>query len=164
MTNTTTPKNLYWLLLTILVIILDQLSKTWVTHTLTLNESITITPFFKLTLKYNLGAAFSFLSGASGWQRWFFSGVALAISIALVIWLLRLKPSQKWLACAIALILAGALSNLYDRLLLGYVIDFLHFHIQQYSWPVFNVADTAISIGAVMLLRDMLFPAPKYST
>lgn len=154
-------KNAKWLLLSLIIIVIDQYTKYLVSQQLQLSEPVALTSFFNLTLKHNYGAAFSFLSGASGWQRWFFSGIAIVVSFALVTWLLRLPREKKWLACALAFIFAGAVSNLYDRIALGYVIDFLHFHIHQYSWPVFNAADMAISVGAFMLVIDILFFSEK---
>jgi len=155
--------NAYWLLFSLLIIICDQLSKYAVNHALQLNEPVVITSFFNFTLKHNLGAAFNFLSSAGGWQRWFLSGIAIVIIVFIVVWMQRLLRSQKWLACALALILAGAVSNLYDRIALGFVIDFLHLHIKQWSWPIFNIADTAICLGAFMLALDVLVPAAAAS-
>ena len=103
---------------------------------------------------HNHGAAFSFLSDAGGWQRYFFSGLAAAVSIGLVIWLARLSPEKRWEPIALALVLGGAVGNLYDRVTLGYVVDFIVVHYQGYYWPAFNLADSAISAGAIMLLID----------
>lgn len=119
-----------------------------------LEESINLLPFFKFTYVQNHGAAFSFLSQAGGWQRWFFSVIAVTISVLLVWWLKRLPASNKVLCSAYALVLAGAIGNLYDRIAYGYVIDFLHVFYQSWSFPVFNIADCAICIGAALLLFD----------
>ena len=111
-------------------------------------------PWFNLTLQHNTGAAFSFLSNAGGWQRYFFSAVAVVISIALAIWLLRLSPGQWLLALGLGLILGGALGNLWDRLALGYVVDFISVHYGGWYFPAFNIADSAITVGAGCILLD----------
>lgn len=145
---------LVWLWLSLLVVILDQLTKIWVSATLDLYQSITVLPFFNLTLLHNPGAAWSILANAGGWQRWFLTGLTILISAAIIVWLFRLKPKQRWLACALALVLGGALGNLLDRLMYGYVVDFIDIYYQQWHWPAFNIADSAITVGAIMLLRD----------
>ena len=117
-------------------------------------ESIDILPFFNFTYVHNYGAAFSFLSDSGGWQRWFFSLIAVSISVLLVWWLKRLPASNKVLCSAYALVLAGAIGNLYDRIAYGYVIDFLHVYYENWHFPVFNIADCAICIGAALLLFD----------
>lgn len=147
---------LRWLWLSALIIVLDQITKTIANSYLTLHESIEIMPLVNLTLAYNEGAAFSFLSDAGGWQRWFFTVLAIAVSGMLIVWLRRLSPSEKFIAIALALILGGAIGNVIDRVHLGYVIDFVDIYYGQAHWPAFNVADGAISIGAVMLLWDAL--------
>lgn len=147
---------LKWLWLSSLVITLDLASKALASHYLTLYQPVPVLPGFNLTLMHNSGAAFSFLSTASGWQRWFFAGIAAVVSVAIMIWLRRLPSSQVWLAIALAFILGGALGNLWDRLTLGYVVDFIQIYYEQWSWPAFNVADSAICIGAVMLIIDSL--------
>lgn len=147
---------LHWLWLSLLVISLDQITKIWVSYSLELHQSIAIFPSFNLTLLHNPGAAFSFLATAGGWQRWFFSVLAVVISIAIIIWLRRLSPEQKWLAAALALILGGAVGNVTDRLIYGYVIDFLDFYYQSWHWPAFNLADSAITLGAFMLIIDVI--------
>jgi signal peptidase II len=136
------------------VIILDQLTKIWATQTLTFNQPIAVLPFFNLTLLHNTGAAFSFLANAGGWQRWFFTILAIGVSFVLVLWLARLKSNQYGLASALALILGGALGNVIDRLNYGYVIDFLDFYYKTWHWPAFNIADSAITIGAAILIVD----------
>ncbi|PHR51834.1 signal peptidase II [Cycloclasticus sp.] len=145
-----------WLGLSLLVIVLDQVSKLWVVASFSLYESIDVMPFVNLTYVHNKGAAFSFLSTAGGWQRWFFVAIASIATLILVIWLSRLKPKEKWMAVSLSLILGGAIGNLYDRVAYGYVIDFIDVYYNSYHWPVFNIADSAISIGVVMMLIDMI--------
>ena len=144
--------------LALLVVVLDQLSKYWVTWAFEYGETVAVTGFFNLTLVHNTGAAFSFLSDAGGWQRWFFAAVAMTVSVVLIIWIARVANGQRWVAAALALILGGALGNLWDRMALGYVVDFLDVYYQTYHWPAFNVADSAITIGAVLLLLENFFP------
>ncbi|MDM8561580.1 signal peptidase II [Candidatus Parabeggiatoa sp. HSG14] len=145
---------LIWLWLSLLVVILDQVTKVWASTILVLYQPEAVLPFFNLRLMHNLGAAFSFLATAGGWQRWFLTVLALIISVVIIVWLTHLKYQQRWLACALALILGGALGNVVDRIMYGYVIDFIDIYYQQWHWPAFNLADSAISIGAVMLLVD----------
>ncbi len=115
-----------------------------------------IPDLFSWTLAYNTGAAFSFLAGQSGWQRWLFALIAIVVSVVLVVWLKRLKPNETWLAIALALVLGGALGNLVDRVLFGHVIDFILVHWQnRWYFPAFNLADSAITVGAIMLVIDM---------
>ena len=147
---------LKWLWVTVLVIVLDQLTKLWASTALNYAESVAIIPFFNLTLMHNTGAAFSFLSEAGGWQRWFFALVALVISGVILVWLKRLPSDKVWLAVALALVLGGALGNVWDRIYYGYVIDFLDVYYRNWHWPAFNLADTAIFIGAVLLIIDGL--------
>lgn len=148
---------LAWLWLSLLVVVLDQATKHWVVLSLDYAERITVVPgYFDWTHVYNTGAAFSFLAGASGWQRWLFALIALVVSAVLVVWLKRLKPQEGLLAVALALVLGGALGNLYDRIVLGHVVDFILVHWQnRWYFPAFNLADSAISVGAVLLLLDM---------
>ncbi len=155
--NTSSSGALKWLWITVVVVTLDQLTKIAVVGAFTLHEQMPLMPFFNLTLAHNPGAAFSFLSDAAGWQRWFFTAIALGVSVAIVVWLKRLPASERWMAVALALILGGALGNVWDRIMLGYVIDFLDFYVNQWHWPAFNVADSAITVGAVMLGIDALF-------
>jgi signal peptidase II len=145
---------LIYLWLSAAVITLDQLSKAAIERGLGLYESIVVLPVLEITRLHNTGAAFSFLAGAAGWQRWLFTGLAITVSIALVLWLKRIDRSATALASAVALILAGALGNVIDRLRLGYVIDFIHVHWGDHYFPAFNVADSAITVGAVLLLLD----------
>ncbi|MRI33728.1 signal peptidase II [Endozoicomonas sp. OPT23] len=153
---------LNWLWLSTLVLILDQLSKHAVVKSFYLYEQLSVVPsFFSLTLAYNSGAAFSFLSDQGGWQRWFFVGIASVVSLMLVSWLHRMKAEENWQACAMALILGGALGNLYDRIVNGYVVDFLLVYYKDWYFPSFNLADVGITIGAGMLIIDMFRPQPK---
>lgn len=143
-----------WLWLSLLAVILDQGSKLAIASSMQLYESIQIMPFFKLTYVHNTGAAFSFLSEAGGWQRWFFAGLALAISVVITVWLTRLKKHETLLAVALALVLGGAVGNLIDRLAYGYVIDFLDVYYESWHWPAFNVADSAITLGVILMLAE----------
>ncbi len=145
---------LKWLWLSLLVLVLDQASKWLVSHVMQLYQSISVMPGFQLTYVHNTGAAFSFLSEAGGWQRWLFALLALAISAVLSIWLMRLKPEEKMMAIALSLVLGGAVGNLIDRLLYGYVIDFLDVYYKTWHWPAFNIADSAICIGVALMLLD----------
>jgi len=149
---------LKWLSLSLLVLVLDQLSKLWVVANFDLYESIQLIPQLNFTYVHNTGAAFSFLSSAGGWQRWFFVGIALVASISLSVWLTRLKPSERWMAVTLSLILGGAIGNVLDRIAYGYVIDFIDVYYQAWHWPVFNIADCAISVGVLMMLIDTFRP------
>ncbi len=145
---------LSWLWLTLFVLIIDQITKYWVAGTFFYGESVNVLPFFNITYVHNLGAAFSFLADQSGWQRWFFASIAFIASIVFTVWLARTPASDKKLCMALALMLSGAVGNLIDRVLLGYVIDFLDFYINDYHWPAFNVADSVIFIGAMIMIID----------
>lgn len=147
---------LRWLWLSAAVVALDQLTKWLAAALLVPNKPLVLLPVFNLTLRYNTGAAFSFLAQGSGWQRWLFVVLAVVVSVFIVLWLRRLAAHAIWEAVSLALILAGAVGNVVDRLWHGYVIDFLEFHYAAYYWPAFNVADSAISIGVAMLLIDGL--------
>jgi signal peptidase II len=139
------------LILALVVLVLDFATKRWVESELLYREQVPVTSFFNLVLTYNAGAAFSFLSDAAGWQRWFFSGIAGGASI-LIIYLLRKHAADKLFCIALSLILGGAVGNLWDRITLGHVVDFLDFYIGSYHWPAFNVADSAIFVGAMLLI------------
>lgn len=152
-----------WLGLAAAVIALDQWTKHLVVHGLTLYTPVELLPFLNLTLAHNTGAAFSFLSDARGWQRWLFTGLGLLVSAAIVVWLSRLPSAARWQSCALALILGGALGNVWDRIQLGYVVDFIDAHVGAWHWPAFNIADSSITIGAVMLIIDA-FVLRKAST
>ncbi|MFA5372006.1 MAG: signal peptidase II [Sideroxydans sp.] len=144
-----------WLLISVVVIILDQLSKAAISSHFVYGEVLAITSFFNLVLAHNTGAAFSFLHDAGGMQRWLFSVIALAASIWIV-WLLRKHQAEKLFSLALAFILGGALGNLIDRIAYGYVVDFLDFHRAGYHFAAFNVADAAITCGAALLILDSL--------
>ena len=146
-----------WLWLSALVVALDLLTKNIVLESLRFAERVTVIPgYFDWTHVYNTGAAFSFLAGESGWQRWFFAGIAVVVSLVLVVWLKRLKSHETLLAVGLALVLGGALGNLYDRVVLGHVVDFILVHWQNtHYFPAFNLADSAITVGAVLLALDM---------
>ncbi|HAN52214.1 signal peptidase II [Stutzerimonas stutzeri] len=146
-----------WLWLSVVVIALDQATKFYFEGALTLYQRIEVIPdYFSWTLAYNTGAAFSFLADHSGWQRWLFAAIAIGVSAVLVVWLKRLKPDETWLAVALSLVLGGALGNLYDRMVLGHVVDFILVHWQnRWYFPAFNIADSAITVGAIMLALDM---------
>ncbi|MCM5705521.1 signal peptidase II [Larsenimonas salina] len=149
---------LRWWLLSIVIIALDLGTKLLMTQWLSYAEPREILPFFDLTLLHNTGAAFSFLAGHDGWQRWLFAAIAVGAVVALTLWLKRLKANETLTAVSIALIMGGALGNLYDRVVLGYVVDFLSFHWQNWYFPAFNLADTAITLGAIGLVLDTLLP------
>jgi signal peptidase II len=144
-----------WLPVTAAVIGLDQFTKLLVVHHVKLYSSIQVLPVLDISLRYNKGAAFSFLEGASGWQRWFFTVLALAVGMTILVWMRRLKGATQWLlSLSLALILAGALGNMIDRLRLGHVIDFVVAHWHRAEFPAFNVADSSITVGAALLLLD----------
>jgi signal peptidase II len=145
---------LIWLLLSLLLFAVDYITKAVVVANMKLYESIEILPIFNFTYMHNYGAAFSFLSDAGGWQRWFFSSIAVVISLLLTYWLKKL-PAKNWVLCgAYSMVIGGAIGNLVDRLVHGYVVDFLHFYYQDWHYPAFNVADIAIVCGAGLLLLD----------
>lgn len=148
---------LRWLWLAAAVILADQLAKALVIRHLGLYEVVDVLPVLELTRLHNTGAAFSLLAEASGWQRWFFIVLALGISTGIVVWLRNLSGrGAMWLAAALSLVMGGALGNVIDRVWHGYVIDFIHFHWEGWYYPAFNVADMAITVGAVMLVIDAL--------
>ena len=146
-----------WLVLSLLVLVIDQVSKAHFEGSLEMFQQIVVIPdYFSWTLAYNTGAAFSFLADGGGWQRWLFALIAVVVSAVLVVWLKRLGRNDTWLAIALALILGGALGNLYDRIAYGHVVDFILVHWQnRWYFPAFNFADSAICVGAVMLALDM---------
>lgn len=145
-------RSLPWFGLAAAIVILDQIVKWWALAALEFQQPVEVLPFFNLTLVFNRGAAFSFLAGAGGWQRLFFIGLALMIAAALAVWLARSGWRQRGLAATLALILGGAVGNVLDRVRFGYVVDFLDFHAFGWHWPAFNVADAAITVGAIGLL------------
>ena len=148
---------LKWLWLSLVVVVLDQLTKYWAGSALPLYAPVAVMPSLNLTLTRNTGAAFSLLNDAGGWQRWLFVGLALLVSAAIIVWLRRLRPGQGWQACALALVAGGAVGNVIDRLVHGYVIDFIDVYYRHWHWPAFNLADSAITVGAVMLMIEGLF-------
>ncbi len=155
------PRRLYWrqlswLWLSLFVVMVDQGTKTLVEQKLHLYERVEALPFFNITLAYNPGAAFSFLAEAGGWQRWFFTGIALLATGFILVWLLT-KRERAYTLAGLALVLGGALGNLWDRLVRGHVVDFLDFHWAGWHYPAFNMADTAITLGVICLLIDMFF-------
>lgn len=153
------PRPLPWLLwaLALAIAVVDQISKLVVQAYLSYAEQVPVTSFFYWTLRFNEGAAFSFLAGAGGWQRWFFTAIAAVVSLVLLVWIARIHQvrQKRWEALALTLILGGAVGNLYDRVVLGHVVDFIVWHYRQYEWPAFNIADSAICVGAALLFLDM---------
>ncbi|CAB0149439.1 Lipoprotein signal peptidase [Pseudidiomarina piscicola] len=148
---------LQYLWLSLVLIIIDQVTKQWVLDAFDLYESIEIMPYLNFTYVQNFGAAFSFLSDQGGWQRWLFTGLAIAVSVILLVWLRR-NPVNMWRQnLAFSLILAGAVGNVVDRLIHGFVIDFIDVYVDNWHWPAFNVADMAITIGAVLMLLEAFF-------
>ncbi|MEX2515565.1 MAG: signal peptidase II [Gammaproteobacteria bacterium] len=150
-----------WLLLTASIVVLDQFTKLLAEHYLAFYTPVNLLDVsgtgLNMTLVYNTGAAFSFLSDAGGWQRWVFAVFAVLVSAVLLIWLLRLPAAARWLSAALALVLGGAIGNLIDRVLYGHVIDFVDFYSGDWHFPAFNLADSAITIGAIMLIIDALW-------
>ena len=136
------------------VIVLDQWTKNLASSHLNYLSPVELTVWFDLTLAHNTGAAFSFLAGAGGWQRWFFTAVAAVVSLVIIVWVSRLPRQRSGLCLALGLVLGGGLGNLIDRLTLGYVVDFISVHYRDWYWPAFNIADSAITLGAVFLVID----------
>lgn len=163
MTKLFKDSGLRWWWLTLVCLLIDQISKQWVATQMDLYQSIEILPFFNLTYVHNLGAAFSFLADQGGWQRWFFTAIASIASIVFIVWLAKTPKENKILGIAFALLLSGALGNLIDRVLFGYVIDFLDFYLGSYRWPAFNVADSMIFIGAALMIIDSFKNQPEKS-
>lgn len=147
---------LRWLWVSVVVVLIDHLSKVWAQNHLVLYAAKPVFPGFNLTLSYNRGSAFSFLNSASGWQVWMFGLIAIIVTTILLIWLRRITAKQIWVSVAITLIIGGALGNLWDRFSYGHVIDFIELYISHFYWPVFNIADSAICVGAFMLFCDAL--------
>lgn len=165
---------LRWLWLSLVVLVLDQVSKQWAEAALTAYQPLELLPLFDLTLMYNEGAAFSFLSSQGGWQRWLFVALAIVVSLVLVGWLKKLKPGEGALAMALSLVIGGAVGNVIDRIMFGHVIDFIDVYYvagsclpffatvvgndgTQCHWPAFNIADSAITLGVIILLLDAFF-------
>ena len=155
-TRNSSNKNLLpWLGIALLVILIDQFTKTLILGAFQHGDSRSVTSFFNLVRWHNVGAAFSFLAGASGWQRWFFVGLG-AVAAVFIVWMLRSHGGQRLFSWALSLILGGAVGNVIDRLLHGYVVDFIQVHAAGWYFPSFNVADSAITVGAVLLILDEL--------
>ena len=149
-----------WLVIAGLVLFADQLTKQLAEATLALHEPMPVLPYFNFMLAYNTGAAFSFLAGAGGWQRAFFIALTIA-AVTLIVYLLRRHPGERLFCLGLALILGGALGNLWDRVTLGHVVDFLDFHAAGWHWPAFNLADSAITVGAGLLILDTLLASRR---
>jgi signal peptidase II len=154
--NTATPNrgSLPYLALSAAVVALDQLTKFLIEGHLALFESVSVLPVLEITRLHNTGAAFSFLADEAGWQRWLFTALAIIVSVVLALWLRRIPAQARVLATAVALILGGAVGNVIDRVRLGHVIDFIYAHWDRHYFPAFNVADSAICVGAGLLLLD----------
>ena len=145
-----------WLLVSLVIVILDLWTKSLASAGLTLYRPEELTSWLNLTLAHNYGAAFSFLSDAGGWQRWLFTGLASVVTVVLIVWLFRLKVEEKLTAAALGLIIGGAVGNLVDRIMNGYVVDFIDVYYREWHWPAFNLADSAITGGVILLLLDAL--------
>lgn len=146
-----------WLAVSVLIVVLDLWTKNIATQSLTLYRPLELTSWLNMTLAHNYGAAFSFLSDAGGWQRWLFTGLASVVTVVLVVWLFRLPAREKLTAAALGLIIGGAVGNLVDRVNHGYVVDFIDVYYRDWHWPAFNLADSAITCGVILLLIDGLF-------
>jgi signal peptidase II len=157
-------RQLRWLVITVVLVLLDQWTKILAEAQLSYARPVEILPILNMTLHYNPGAAFSFLADHGGWQRWFFSAIAAGMSSLLLVWLLRLLRQQWLLSLSLVFILGGALGNLSDRLRLGHVVDFISVHYGGWYFPTFNVADAAISVGAFLLIVDTLVSSRRESS
>ena len=155
------PRVAAWLFLAVVVVGLDQWTKGMAVDQLQYGRPMAILPMLNFTLQYNPGAAFSFLSDAGGWQRWFFTGVAIVASVVICVWLAKLQRSEWMLGLSLSLILGGAVGNLWDRLALGHVVDFISVHYAGSYFPAFNLADSAITAGAVLMILDALLQARR---
>jgi signal peptidase II len=153
--SSSSPSMTPWLGIAAIIVLLDQITKITITRLFTYGESLPVTSFFNLVLTYNKGAAFSFLAGESGWQRYFFTAIALG-AVVFITYLLKRHAGQRLFCWALALILGGAIGNVIDRIAYGHVIDFLDFHVNNWHWPAFNVADSAICVGAALFVFDEL--------
>lgn len=150
-----------WLSISAVIVALDLYTKSLIQKSFEFGEHLPVTPFFDLVRYHNEGAAFSFLANAGGWQKWFFTGVSV-VAIVVITYLLKKNPHNKLFCWGLALVLGGAVGNLYDRVTLGYVVDFLYFYVNEWAWPAFNVADSAICVGVGLLLLDSFkHPAPQ---
>ena len=146
---------LHWLAIALIIVLVDQLTKLLIVGSMQLGDSNPMTGFFNIVRAHNSGAAFSFLAGASGWQRWFFTSLGLAAA-TVIVWLLRSHAGERLFCFALSCVLGGALGNVIDRVLYGYVVDFLDFHWMEIHFPAFNAADSAITLGAICLILDEL--------
>ena len=155
---------LKWIWLSVFVVALDQATKQLAEHMLQFHVPVPVMPMLNMTLSYNEGAAFSFLSNAGGWQRWLFIGLALVVALVLVVWMKKLTRQDKWTAIALAFVLGGAVGNVIDRIIYKHVIDFIQVYYDKWYFPTFNVADMAISVGVVLLLLDGLFGKHQQET
>ncbi len=153
-----TGSALRWLWVTIVIVALDQTTKLWAETALASGDPIVIFSWFNLILAYNKGAAFSFLAAAGGWQRYFFLGIGLVAVVIIIAWLRRLQSSERVMALGLSLILGGAIGNIIDRALYGHVIDFIQWHYRDWYWPAFNIADSAIMVGAALIILISLRP------
>jgi signal peptidase II len=162
MTNSTTQ--LRWLWVSLCVIIIDQASKQIAEAQLTVHQAVNVMPYFDWYLTYNTGAAFSLLADAGGWQRWFFTIIAIVVSGVIVQWIRKLPGDEILTAVSLSLILGGAIGNLIDRILLGHVVDYIQVWLGSFAFPAFNIADAAISVGAVLLILSSFFGAHKEET
>ena len=149
-------KKWYWFVLSILIVVLDQASKYWAGASLSPYRPLAIFPMLNFTLAYNTGAAFSFLNGAGDWHRWFFAGFSLLMSTVLIVWLYRTPSQDRLVSAGISLILGGAVGNLIDRAFYGYVVDFIDVYYQHHHFATFNIADSAICVGAAFFILDVL--------
>lgn len=157
MTDTQVGRSpMVWLWLAVLAVILDQITKVAAEQLLTFAQPVYLLPVLDFTLLYNKGAAFSFLADQSGWQRWFFTVVSVGVSVMLIVWIKRLPRGAVWLPIALALILGGAIGNLIDRVVYGHVVDFISVHWEGKYFPAFNIADSAITLGAIMMVLDVI--------
>ena len=147
---------LSWSWISVLVIVLDQMTKIIASSVLTLHQPVAVLPVFNFTLMHNNGAAFSFLHNAGGWQRWFFTVIAIGVSGLIIYWLTKMTKQERWQAIAFCLILGGAIGNVIDRIYLGYVVDFIEVYYTTHFFPAFNIADSAISIGGAILVLDII--------
>jgi signal peptidase II len=159
MTSVTTP--LKWLWVSLCVIVFDQATKQLAEARLAPHEAVNVMPYFDWYLTYNSGAAFSLLADAGGWQRWFFTIIAIVVSIVIVQWIRKLPGDETLTAVSLSLILGGAIGNLIDRILLGHVVDFIQVWLGSIAFPAFNIADAAISVGAVLLILSSFFGVQK---
>jgi signal peptidase II len=152
---------LRWLWVTVIVLLLDRVTKYFAYNYLLAYYPLSVFPGFNLTLSFNKGAAFSFLNSESGWQVWFFGVIAFVVSLGILVWLARLSSRERWVSIALCLIVGGALGNLWDRISYGHVIDFIQLYISHYYWPTFNVADSAICLGAAILFGQAIWKPKK---